>query len=104
MKGSAGRPGVDDSREVTAFAGSCAQSSPGPGGPDTRVWAAQSGATIKDLQDRLGHASSAAAMRYQHLATDRGRVIAANISAQAEAVFAAGAHRGHDAGPEAGNA
>jgi len=43
-------------------------------------------------------------MRYQHLATDRGRVIAANISAQAEAVFAAGAHRGHDAGPEAGNA
>jgi len=68
------------------------------------TWAAQSGATIKELQDRLGHASSAAAMRYQHLATDRGRVIAANISAQAEAVFAAGAHRGHDAGPEAGNA
>lgn len=40
------------------------------------TWAAQAGATIRELQERLGHASPQAAMIYQHAATDRGQVVA----------------------------
>ncbi len=44
------------------------------------VLAAQSGATLADLMHRLGHSTPAAAMRYQHAAADRDRIIAAALS------------------------
>ena len=40
------------------------------------VWAAAVGATTKELMRRLGHASPAAALRYQHATEDSDRVIA----------------------------
>lgn len=44
------------------------------------VLAAQSGATVAELQERLGHATPVAAMIYQHAAKGRGAVIAAEMS------------------------
>lgn len=44
------------------------------------VLAAQAGATIRELQDRLGHATPGAAMRYQHVAAGRDAEIAARMS------------------------
>jgi integrase len=49
------------------------------------VLAAQSGATMKELQARVGHSTVAAAMRYQHASEDRDLVIAKNLSALIEA-------------------
>lgn len=49
------------------------------------VWAAQTGATIAELMARLGHSTSAAAMRYQHAAEGRDKLIAARLSKLAEA-------------------
>ena len=43
--------------------------------------AAQRGATIRELMDRAGHTTSSAAMKYQHAAEERGRVIADGMSA-----------------------
>lgn len=43
--------------------------------------AAQSGATIRELMDRAGHSTSSAAMKYQHAAEERGRIIADGMSA-----------------------
>ncbi|HET6873499.1 MAG TPA: site-specific integrase [Acidimicrobiales bacterium] len=43
--------------------------------------AAQTGATTKELMVRLGHASSRAAMIYQHAADDRDRLIAERLGA-----------------------
>jgi len=40
------------------------------------VWAAQAGATIADLQARLGHSTPAMAMIYQHTADERQRLLA----------------------------
>jgi integrase len=63
------------------------------GRPDLRVhdlrhtgatWAAQNGATVKELQDRLGHSTSEAAMRYQHTAEGRDMLLAEKMSAWAE--------------------
>jgi integrase len=55
--------------------------------------AAQSGATLRELQGRLGHATARAAMIYQHAAEDRHKVIAdrmgAGFSAAQEAARAA---------------
>lgn len=45
------------------------------------VLAASTGATLAELMARLGHASPGAAMRYQHAAADRDRVIAERLSA-----------------------
>lgn len=42
--------------------------------------AAQTGATTKELMDRMGHASVAAAMRYQHATDDRQKAIAARMA------------------------
>ena len=42
--------------------------------------AATTGATLKELMSRLGHSTPAAAMRYQHAAADRDKVIAAALS------------------------
>ncbi len=47
--------------------------------------AAATGATLADLMARLGHSTSAAAMRYQHAAQDRDQAIADALSEFAEA-------------------
>lgn len=44
------------------------------------VLAAQTGATLAELMGRLGHSTPAAALRYQHVARDRDRAIAAAMS------------------------
>ncbi len=44
------------------------------------VLAAQTGATLAELMGRLGHSTPGAAMRYQHAAADRDRVIADALS------------------------
>jgi integrase len=48
------------------------------------VLAAQAGATLAELMGRLGHATPAAALRYQHAAADRDQEIARRLSAMAE--------------------
>ena len=45
------------------------------------VLAAQQGATIADLQARLGHSTAAAALLYQHTAEGRDQLIAQRLSA-----------------------
>ena len=47
------------------------------------VLAASTGATLAELMGRLGHASPAAAMRYQHVARDRDHAIAEALSKMA---------------------
>jgi integrase len=49
------------------------------------VWAAQSGATLAELMNRLGHTTPAMAIRYQHVAQDRDAELARKMSAMAEA-------------------
>jgi integrase len=46
--------------------------------------AAQTGATLAELMNRLGHSTAGAAMRYQHAAQERDREIARRLSAIAE--------------------
>ncbi|MCF8611849.1 site-specific integrase [Gordonia sp. HY285] len=48
------------------------------------VWAASAGATVPELQQRLGHESSAAALRYMHAANGADAAIADRLSAIAE--------------------
>ncbi len=64
------------------------------GRPDLRVhdlrhtgatMAARAGATLAELQERLGHSSVNAALRYQHAARGRDQEIAAALSAMARA-------------------
>lgn len=47
------------------------------------VLAASTGATLAELMARLGHSTAGAALRYQHAAQDRDRVIAEALSALA---------------------
>jgi len=47
------------------------------------VLAAQAGATLPELMNRLGHSSAQAALRYQHVARDRDGEIAAAMSSRA---------------------
>jgi integrase len=47
--------------------------------------AAAHGASLRELMDRMGHASTRAALIYQHVAKDRDRHIADGLSAQIEA-------------------
>jgi hypothetical protein len=42
--------------------------------------AAATGATLAELMSRLGHSTPGAAMRYQHAAQDRDKVIAEALS------------------------
>ena len=44
------------------------------------VLAAAAGATLAELMARLGHSTAEAALRYQHAAADRDKVIAARMS------------------------
>lgn len=48
------------------------------------TWAAATGASTRELMSRMGHASSAAALRYQHATADRDRAIAQALSALVE--------------------
>ncbi len=50
------------------------------------VLAAQTGATLAELMDRLGHSTPQAALRYQHAAKGRDAQIAAALSRIAEGV------------------
>jgi integrase len=49
------------------------------------VMAAVAGATTKEVMDRLGHTTSTAAMRYQHVAAGRADALAERLSALAAA-------------------
>ncbi|WP_197704562.1 site-specific integrase [Jatrophihabitans sp. GAS493] len=51
--------------------------------------AAESGATLRDLMDRMGHSSTRAALIYLHSSSRRGQAIADHISEQIEASKAA---------------
>ncbi len=44
------------------------------------TWAAATGASTKELMARMGHANSAAALRYQHATADRDQAIARALS------------------------
>jgi integrase len=44
------------------------------------TWAAATGASTKELMARMGHANSAAALRYQHATADRDQAIAQALS------------------------
>jgi len=46
--------------------------------------AAQAGATMRELMDRLGHSTPQAALIYQHAAADRQFELAARLSLMAE--------------------
>ena len=50
------------------------------------TWAAMTGATLAELQQRLGHSSVAAALRYQHAAAGRDVEIAAALSVLATGI------------------
>ena len=47
--------------------------------------AASSGASLRDLMDRMGHASTRAALIYLHASSERGRAIADHMSEQIQA-------------------
>jgi integrase len=47
------------------------------------VLAAQEGATLAELQARLGHTTPAAAMIYQHAASERDKLLAERLSRRA---------------------
>ncbi len=53
------------------------------------TWAAATGASTRELMARMGHASPAAALRYQHATADRDRVIAEALAQLAEAASSA---------------
>lgn len=57
--------------------------------------AAQNGASLRDLMDRMGHDSVRAAMIYQHAASQAGREIAESLDAKIRAVL-----DGHDETPD----
>jgi integrase len=48
------------------------------------TWSAATGASVAELMRRAGHASQAAALRYQHATDDRDRVLANALAALAE--------------------
>jgi integrase len=80
-----GRP-ITSGKRTTLFRAACEAI----GRPDLRwhdlrhtgaTLAAQAGATIRELQHRLGHATPAAAMIYQHASADRDRELAQRLTA-----------------------
>ena len=48
------------------------------------TWSAATGASVAELMRRAGHASQAAALRYQHATDDRDRVLADALAGLAE--------------------
>ena len=49
------------------------------------MWAAATGASLRELMDRMGHSTTRAALVYQHGSVERDRLIAAGISELATA-------------------
>ena len=49
------------------------------------VLAGEAGATLRELMDRMGHASTRAALIYQHRTMQRDKIIADEISRRAQA-------------------
>jgi integrase len=49
------------------------------------TFAAATGATTRELMERIGHSSPAAALRYQHVMKDRDKAIAAGLDRLAQA-------------------
>jgi integrase len=49
------------------------------------TFAAATGATTRELMERIGHSSPAAALRYQHVMKDRDKAIAAALDRLAQA-------------------
>jgi hypothetical protein len=47
--------------------------------------AGEAGATLRELMDRMGHASTRAALIYQHRTTQRDKIIADEIGKRAQA-------------------
>ncbi|MGH9213811.1 MAG: tyrosine-type recombinase/integrase [Acidimicrobiales bacterium] len=75
------------------------------GRPDLRVhdlrhagatWAAEEGATIRELMEHLGHSSSRAALIYQHAVSERHEKIAVALAARLQAEQLKRARGGHD--------
>jgi len=52
------------------------------------TWAAATGPSTAELMARMGHASAAAALRYQHATADRDRAIASALSSLGERALA----------------
>ena len=48
------------------------------------TWAATAGATVRELMSRLGHATPAVALRYQHATVERDKAIADRLGAAPE--------------------
>jgi integrase len=44
------------------------------------TWSAEAGATVPELMRRAGHASPAAALRYQHATDDHDRAVAETLA------------------------
>jgi integrase len=58
--------------------------------------AGEAGATLRELMDRMGHASTRAALIYQHRTTQRDKLIADEISKRAQAALKpSGTRRAH---------
>jgi integrase len=49
------------------------------------TFAGEAGATLRELMDRMGHASTRAALIYQHRTTQRDKIIADEISKRVRA-------------------
>ena len=73
---------------ATVWRNAWAHATQGASCPDVRLHdlrhlagtlAAQAGATLRETMDRLGHSSTEAAMRYQHVADQRAEIIAHSI-------------------------
>jgi integrase len=84
-------PNRDGSNPVIhrTFARVWARAREASGRPDLRfhdlrhsglVWFAEAGATIAELMDQAGHASPTAAMRYQHAADERRKMLVARMA------------------------
>ncbi|WP_222851454.1 tyrosine-type recombinase/integrase [Phytoactinopolyspora mesophila] len=61
--------------------------------------AASTGASLRELMQRLGHSSARAALIYQHATSDRDRAIAAGLDSLIAGIGAADTGEGDDEGP-----
>lgn len=92
LNGKPGRRRIIKGRIVNESATGFCKAREAAGRPDLRLHdlrhtggtlAAQTGATLAELMQRLGHSTPSAAMRYQHAAKDRDKVIAEALSEMA---------------------
>jgi integrase len=94
LNGKPGRRRIIKGRIVNESATGFCKAREAAGRPDLRLHdlrhtggtlAAQTGATLAELMQRLGHSTPSAAMRYQHAAKDRDKAIAEALSRLAAA-------------------